>query len=1000
MTLLTTFKCLLYRYTGQEDIIVGTIAKLDSSHFNTLALRSNLSNHLTFVELLRQVREVWEQELYFISNSNDSGIFQVMFVLQDVHTGAMELPDGTSKLDMTFVLVEAEEGLEGTVEYNFELFDPQTITRMIGHFENLLKSIVEDPERKVSELLVLTEAERHQILVEWNDTTVEYPRDKCVHELFEAQVERSPDAIAVRFNDQYLTYAELNKRANQLAHYLQRLGVGSSSVVGICLERTLEMVVGLLGILKAGGAYVPLDIKFPQDRLAYILEDAQIHLLLTQSWLLEKLPDHQALVVCLDTLREVISVEDTENLTCIAIPENLMYILFTSGSTGKPKGVEILHRSVVNFLTSMAQQPGLTDRDVILAVTTLSFDIAVLEIYLPLIVGAQAIIVSSEVAANSTKLLELLNSSGITVMQATPATWRLLLTAGWSQSKQLKIICGGEALPRIMASQLLERSSALWNLYGPTETTVWSTAYKVEDEKNSAIIGRPIANTQVYILDQHLQPMPIGVPGELFIGGDGLARSYLNRMELTAEKFITDPFHSKPGMRLYRTGDLARFLADGNIEFLGRIDHQVKIRGFRIELGEIETVLSKYSVVREAVVVAQENESGDKRLVGYIVPKPGQSPTSQELQDFLKSKLPEYMVPSAFVVLDALPLTPNNKIDRRALPKPDKTNLNLDKGYLSPRNDIELKLATIWEMVLGIQPIGVRDNFFSLSGNSLLAASLVAEIQKTFDQTLSPAIFFEAPTIEQLAGILSQEANKSVSSSVVKIQTNGAKPPLFIIGNSFLYQQMMGHLDADQPVFVIQEPLSNIQEMVTRCIQEIRAIQPNGAYYLLGHSFEGLVAYEIAQQLHVQNQKVALLGLIDTPTPELETRIENTSSLYKIYLRLKIVLGLSWSDKVRFLQERVQYRMGEAFKPLMPLIQQLVSEYVPQAYPGRLTIFSATHEFYAVHNPNLGWDKLAVGGVEVYEVPGSHRSILLSPRKAQIIAKQLSGCLSEVGSME
>lgn len=758
---------------------------------------------------------------------------------------------------------------------------------MINYFNNPLRFFMHPPEEKVSELSCLPEKQRQKVLYKWNDTAVEYPKNNCVHELFEAQVAKTPDAVAVRFNEQYLTYAELNKRANQLARYLQRLGVGAEVVVGICLERSPEMIVALLAILKSGGAYVPLDIKFPKDRLGYILEDAQINLLLTEEWLEDQLPEHQAQVVYLNEVQKTISSESAENLPKLTTSENLMYILFTSGSTGRPKGVEILHRSVVNFLTTMAQQPGMTDKDVILSITTLSFDIAVLEIYLPLIVGAQFVIASSEVAANGAKLLELLNSSDATIMQATPTTWRLLLSAGWTGSKHLKILCGGEALPKILATQLLKRCKELWNLYGPTETTVWSTAYLVKDDMKSAIVGRPIANTQIYILNQNLEPTPIEVPGELFIGGDGLARGYLHRVDLTTEKFIPNPYSKNPEARMYRTGDLARFLADGTIEFLGRIDHQVKIRGFRIELGEIETVLSQHSVIREAVVVPQEYDSGDKRLVAYIVPQQKlQLPSSKELYKYLKGKLPDYMVPSAFVFLDALPLTPNNKLDRRALPKPDKTNLNLEEGYLAPQNDLEIKLVNIWEKVLGIKPIGIMDDFFSLGGNSLLAASLVAEIQNCFGKQLSQAIFFETPTIKRLASILTQE--DKTPSSVIQIKTSGTKPPLFIIGNSFLYQQMIGFLEADRPVYVIQETLGEAVEMASRCIEAIRSIQPDGTYHLLGHSYEGLVAYEVAQQLYAENQKVDFLGLIDTPTPEIETRVENCPLLQRIYQRIRI----------------------------------------------------------------------------------------------------------------
>jgi amino acid adenylation domain-containing protein len=845
------------------------------------------------------------------------------------------------------------------------------------------------------ELVSNTKIKKSYPVQSLNNIQTEYSKDKCIHQLFEEQVKKTPDAVAIRFQEEYLTYFELNNQANKLARYLRHLGVGPEVIVGICLERSLSMFVSLLAILKAGGAYVPIDIKYPKERITCILEDAQIHLLLTQEWLEEKLPEHNSKIVYLEAAAKTINTESTENLDSESTPDNLMYILFTSGSTGRPKGVEIEHRSVVNLLTSMAKEPGITKDDVILAITTLSFDMSVVEIYLPLIVGAQAVIVSSEVAANGTELLKLLNNSGTTFMQATPASWRLLLNAGWSGNKKLKIVCGGEPLPKILASQLLERVSELWNLYGPTETTVWSTAYQVKDDSKSTIIGHPIANTQIYILDDNLQPTPIGTPGELFIGGDGLARGYRNRPQLTIDKFISDPFSVNTEARMYRTGDLARFLEDGTIECLGRIDHQVKIRGFRIELGEIETALCSHSTVKEVVVVAHEYDLGDKRLVAYVVPKPGQLVVTAELHEFLKAKLPEYMVPFAYVLMEFLPLTPNNKVDRRALVKPDKINLNSHGTYVSPKNDIEVKLAKIWENILRVQPIGINDDFFSLGGNSLLAGYLVLDIEKVFNKKLNPGILFEAPTIKQLANFVYQNQDFAISSSVIKVQADGKKLPLFIIANdNFLYKHVIPHLDREQPVYFIKEELTHTSEMAANCLKIIRNIQPNGPYRLLGHSFEGLVAYEIAQQLYAENQQVDWLGLIDTPTPEVEIEIENRPSRDRIWQRLKIFSRLSLAEKISFVQERIQYRLNESFKPLMPVLKNFTSEYMPQKYLGELTVFTASFEFYVHQDEKLGWNKFVLKEVKAYSIPASHRSILLEPNKAQILAQHLSNCLN------
>ena len=581
----------------------------------------------------------------------------------------------------------------------------------------------------------------------------DYPRG-CLHELFERQAARTPEAVAVVYEGQELSYAELDARANQLSHYLRGLGVGPDVLVGVYVERSLEMVVGLLGILKAGGAYVPLDPAFPRDRLAFMLKDSQAPMLLTQRHLLAQLPASGVRIVTLDADWETIARHSRQGLDRGVGPEALAYVIYTSGSTGLPKGVAIEHRSVVNFLTSMRREPGLTAGDRLLAVTTLSFDIAGLELYLPLAVGACVEVVSREVTTDPARLRERLAQSGATVMQATPATWRMLVEAGWERAAALKVLCGGEALGHELANALLARAREVWNLYGPTETTIWSAAYKLEGEQGpgSAVpLGRPIANTHLYVLDEAMQQVPTGVTGELYIGGVGLSRGYLNRPELTAEKFVPDPFGPEPGRRLYRTGDLTRRRPDGTFEYLGRIDHQVKVRGYRIELGEVEAVLRQQGRVRETVVVAREAMPGDKRLVAYVVPAQAPEPTVSELRDFVKAQLPDYMVPSAFILLDALPLTPNGKVDRRALSGPDYARPELEKGFVAPRDSFERQLTHVWEDLLGVKPIGVQDDFFELGGHSLLAVQLFAQIEKQMGIWLPLATLFEHPTVAQLA---------------------------------------------------------------------------------------------------------------------------------------------------------------------------------------------------------------------------------------------------------
>ncbi len=892
-------------------------------------------------------------------------------------------------------------------------------------------------ETAQTDLPILTEAERHQLLVEWNDTQADYPQNQCTHQLFEAQVERTPEAVAVVFEDQKLTYQELNSRANQLAHYLQALGVGPEVLVGICLERSLEMVVGLLGILKAGGAYVPLDPAYPSERLTLMLSDCQAPVLLTQKTGVAGLPETGARVVCLDADWGVISQESEENPVSGVKPENLVYVIYTSGSTGRPKGVQISHHSLGNFLNSMGLSPGLTDQDILLAVTTISFDIAALELYLPLIVGAQVVLASRSVASDGSKLLERLVNSGATAMQATPATWRLLLAAGWSGSYHLKILCGGEALTRELANRLLEKGTSVWNLYGPTEATIWSAAYQVESEDGSVSIGKPIANTQIYLLDSHLQPVPIGVPGELHIGGAGLARGYLNRPELTEEKFIPNPFDKAKGKRqkakgmgsarLYKTGDLARYLPDGNIEFLGRRDHQVKIRGFRIELSEVESALAQHPAVQQTVVMVREDVPGDKRLVAYIVPNDPSSifyPKSfiqNQLRRFLRRKLPDYMVPSAFVLLDALPLTPNGKVDRRALPAPDRFRPEPEETFVAPRNELELQLTKIWEQVLGTHPVGVRDNFFDLGGHSLLAVPLFAQIEKETDKKLPPATLFQAPTIEQLASLLRAQGWSPPWSELVAIQPGGLRRPFFCVhgagGHVLNYYSLARHLGPEQPFYGLQaqgldgkQPFhTKVEEMAAHYIKEMLALQPEGPYFLGGYCGGGTIAFEMAQQLRARGQQVALLALFNTynwsKSPPANSFPDRLYSLVKdIECHWRNLSLLEPKEKLTFLLERAQWGQRRlmaqmiARSAILPLVSlgklhdQLAMNYVPQVYQGRLTLFLTRRLKASDQGPQVGWSGLAAGGIEVHEVPAYFRGMLVEPF-VRSLAEQLRTCL-------
>ncbi|MEJ6479888.1 non-ribosomal peptide synthase/polyketide synthase [Nostoc punctiforme UO1] len=837
MTLLAAFDTLLYRYTGVADILVGSpIANRDRSEIegligffvNTLVMRTDLAGNPSFSELLTRVREIameayshqhlpFEMLVEALQPERDlshTPLFQVMFTLQNAPISTVELNQlsvsstliegTTAKFDLTLSMENTATGVVGVWEYSTDLFDASTIERMTGHFVTLLESIIANPQQSISQLPLLTEVEQQQLLVEWNNTQADYPQDKCLHQLFEEQVARTPDAVAVVFENQQLTYQQLNCRANKLAHYLQSLGVGADVLVGICLERSLLMVVGLLGILKAGGAYVPLDPDYPQERLSFMLEDAQLRVLLTQQQLKEKLPQHQGKVVYLDTDWQFISQSSQENLITTLQDSNLAYVIYTSGSTGKPKGAMNTHLGICNRLLWMQQAYQLTAVDCILQKTPFSFDVSVWEFFWPLITGARLVVAKPGGHKDSAYLVNLIQEQHVTHVHFVPSMLQVFLEEpSLENCRSLKrVICSGEALPVELQERFFARLECeLHNLYGPTEAAIDVTYWQCFPDGNlrTVPIGRAIANTQIYILDEHLQPVPVGVAGELHIGGAGLARGYLNRPELTKEKFISNPFDNS---KLYKTGDLARYLPDGTIEYIGRIDNQVKIRGFRIELGEIEVLLNQYEEVQASCVIAREDITGDKRLVAYIVPHQHSKPTTNELRQFLKAKLPDYMVPSAFVILESMPLTSNGKVDRRALPAPDLYSEIKDK-YVAPRTPIEEILAQTWSQVLQLPQVGIHDNFFELGGHSLLATQLVSRIRNIFKVELPLRELFAAATLAELAREIEQLQQQVLRLRSVQDLQLSAPPILPRAENAQLAlsyaQQRLWFLDQFEP---------------------------------------------------------------------------------------------------------------------------------------------------------------------------------------------------------
>ncbi len=851
MTLLAAFKLLLWRYTGQTDIVVGCpianrnrteIEGLIGFFVNTLVLRTDLDT-LTFRELLGQVREVTlgayaHQDLPFeklveeLQPERDLSrnlMFQVTFAFQNAPTKTADLPgltarlleveSSTAKFDLALSIAELEDGLSGLVEYSTDLFEAATITLMMGHFQAVLESVVADPDQHLLDLPLMAKAERRRVLIEWNNTWAEYSQDVCLPDLFEKQVERTPDSTALVYESEYCTYQALNQRANQLAHYLQSLGVGPEARVGLYMERSLDMLVGVWGILKAGGAYVPLDPMYPPERLAFMLKDAQPHIVLTLDRM-RQLPAHTAQTVSLDADWGIIARYSGDNLVQQVAADNMAYVIYTSGSTGTPKGVVIRHRSLINLSAGLYYAIYAHRSASPLRVSLngpLAFDTSVKQ-WLQLLYGHELDIVPEDVRLEGSELLAYLQRNKLDVLDCTPSQLELLIAAGLLKGPAPGcILVGGEPISQPLWQALAQSAHIdFYNVYGPTECTVDATVCRV-GARSLPVIGRPINNVQIYILDRRLQPAPVGVPGELYVGGDGLARGYLNQPTLTAEKFIPNPFVSPRlweeieggrqaggGSRLYKTGDLARYLPDGHIEFLGRVDHQIKIRGFRIELSEIEAVLRQYPAIQEAVVITRSDKQTlrrDERLVAYVVPKPDQIPTSDQLRSFLQTKLPLYMLPSAFVVLNALPLTSHGKLDRQALPAPSLARLGLETGA-TPRTVTEEMLVSIWAEILGLEHVGIHDNFFELGGHSLLASQIVSRIRRVFQIELALRTLFEKPTIADLAGSI--EAAQRAGLGLIA-------PPMLPVGRdgklplSFAQQRLwfLDQLEPNNPAYNI-----------------------------------------------------------------------------------------------------------------------------------------------------------------------------------------------------
>lgn len=1063
MLLLGAFQAFLGRYSGQEDIAVGSpiagrtraeVEGLVGFFVNTLVMRTRLSGNPTFVELLHRVKETaieaFEyQELPFeklveeLHPQRDLGrnpLFQVMFILQNTPSEELRLGDlqiervrnatRSAKFDLTLSMTETSQGLRGAFEYCADLFDAATIQRMVEALQIFLKGIVNDPAQPLSRLPLLPDTQRQRMLGEWNETQAEFPSDECIHELFIAQAARSPGHVAASCNGHQLTYEALHSRSNRLAHYLQELGIGPGVLVGICLERSLEMMVGLLGILKAGGAYVPLDPTYPKDRLAFMIEDAHIPLLLTQQSLVDRLPQQEARAVCVDTDESRFGPYSSDDCSSRVAATDLAYVIYTSGSTGTPKGVQITHRNAVNFLCAMQKRPGFGANDRLLAVTTISFDIHVLELFLPIVTGACVEIAPEETARDGEQLARMLQEAKITCMQATPATWQMLIQAGWNGSENLKALVGGEALSRNLASELAQRTNSLWNMYGPTETTVWSTCWKYAAGAQPIAIGKPIANTRVYILDRRGQLVPIGVRGELHIAGEGVSMGYLNQPLLTADRFVPEKFREAgPRVAMYRTGDLARSLPDGSIEYLGRIDHQVKIRGFRIELEEIEAVLAQCPGVRAAAVKVYEPVAGDRRLAAYVVVDPGEALGVNELRKYASNKLPSFMVPAQYVWLHALPLTPSGKVDRRALPAPDSVHSGLDADVVLPRNLTEETLARIWAEVLGIKAldfgpsqIDIHQNFFEAGGHSMSAAHLVARVRDVFQVPLPLHLLFESPTIEGLAQCIEAERQSHQISTLserfsylVPIQQGGSRPPLFLITGGaggetdfVIYAKLVHLLGGDQPVYAFktrgweghQAPHGTVEAMARDYIAEMTAFRPHGPYVLVGECMGGLVAFEMGQQLRAASHEVGVVLMNTLGRTAAEARLGRIRRKLERHYRLlseltakqqlSYIVGKLISRFRKAREERVRTR-SRTQEEMYIAYQRTLSKYQPSVFSGSVSLILS--EDRSKKNPTLGWDAfVSRDKLQIFTVPGNWLTYL--GEHVETTADQLNECLA------
>ncbi len=1055
MTLLAAFQVLLHRYTSQEEILVGSpianrtrkeLEPLVGFFVNTLALRSDMSGNPTCREFLNRVQEVclgayahqdlpFEQlvdQLHLGRDASRTPLFQVMFVLQNAHDHRISLPGvevecraastDTAKFDLVLFLEEHGQELVATAEYNTDLLAAATIRRLLGHYRCLLQGIVANPDSRLRDLPLLSEGERAQVLNGWNQTSREYPRDRCVHELFEDQVGKTPDAAALVHEDQQLTYRELNARANQLAHYLRRHGVRPDTLVGVYLERCPDLIVAILAILKAGGAYVPFNPGDPVKRLDWMVQDTGVTTILTQDGMVGDLPSSRVQTICLDRDWAAIQQEPIENPDSQIRADRLAYVMYTSGSTGQPKGVEIPHRGIVRLVFAV-DYVDLRGEQTFLQLAPIGFDASTFEIWGALLHGHRCVLFPGRVPELD-KLAEIVKRHRISCLWLTASLFNFIIDQRPSILKGVnQVLTGGEALSVDHVRRALESlpGTQLVNGYGPTENTTFTCCYHIprqlDRDLRSIPIGRPISNTRVYILDGQMQAVPIGVPGELYIAGDGLARRYLNRLELTRERFVPNPFDETGQGRLYKTGDLCRHLPDSNIEFLGRRDDQVKIRGFRIELGEIGAAIGAHPSVRQAIVVAREDQPEDKRLIAYVVRSRKNGFGTEDLREHLRQMLPEYMIPSGFVFLEAMPLTANGKIDRKALPAPGQDPAGGTVDYAAPQTATQKAVAEMFAEVLRREKVGLHDNFFELGGHSLLAVQLFHKIQERFEASFPLATLFQAATVKQISDLVLAGKTGISHSSIVQIKSGGGDPPLFILpgvgGHSMVFSTLANRLGLDRPIYGLElrgldgktEPHSTIEDMASYFIDLIQTVQKRGPYHMVGYSLGGRIAFEMALQLTERGQQVGALVMIAATAPGYEQTSRSLLISYGLkgmnFLRLGAwqkweYLVFKAGDVRRRIRRWQKNRSRRATaspyeRSLLANVKRVERHaleawriYKPRArYPGKILLIRETNIdsplYRSIIHGQAGWERCVTGEIETCEIHAGHVNILKEP---------------------